>query len=257
MAIQVKRTNTKEYNGILMLLYGISNSGKTYACGTLKEGETLFLDSEKSTETLRSKNHHVIHFDHGSYEKKNGYKSLKEDIKESYKEAMKYKNVVIDTLTEFESIAVAAMTAEMGFDFPRLKEYGQGAIFARKIIRSFRSLTYSGINVIFTANEKALEMAKGPNFVKTLIVPEFTQTLAQTCGKLFDIVGRLQYNHVSKIRGIRFDGSDSSFIARSRFNLGEWIKPDLPKLIEKCRNGISEEKENGNARTRKKSTKTK
>jgi phage nucleotide-binding protein len=241
--VEIKKTSDIQSFGIFMLLYGVSNSGKTHACGTLKEGETIFLDSEKSTTTLKSKNHDVVHFSHEDYHGEGAYKKLLDSIRSVYALTHNYKNVVVDTLTEFESIAVNALTSEMGFSFPRLKEYGSGAIFVRQFIRSFRSLCQHGINVIFTANERVLDRERSSNTTSTIIVPEFTQNLALSCGKMFDIVGRMRYNPSSGNRGIMFDGSDSTYLARSRFNLGQFAEPDLPKLFSDCRNGNTTAKE--------------
>jgi len=235
MTIKITKTNNTSIDGISMLLYGVSNSGKTHAAGTLPEGETLFLDSEKSTTTLHKKSHDVIHFNYRTYQGKDGFSLLRDDIFSAWQECIKYQNIVIDTLSELESLLVMSMAGEMGMDFPRLKEYGQGAIYIRKIIRLFRALTLKGINIIFVANERIIEKARDQNKTKVIVAPEFTQSLAVSCAKMFDLVGRIQLNPNTGVRKIRFDGSDSTFIARSRFSLGPFEDPDLPTLFKKCK----------------------
>jgi len=241
MSLEISLTNKKTGAGICMLLYGPSNAGKTHAGGTLPEGRVLFIDFERSTTTLKNKKHHVVHVDALEYSKeKEPFTKFLTDMMtliEKIKNKSKYEYIVIDTLTEFESIAVSLLSDEKGFDFPRLKEYGEGAVITRKIIRIFRSLCGHGIHVVFLANERIIEKTRSERIISSVIAPEFTQNLALSCSKYFDIVGRVRYNPKTGNRGIQFNGSDRTFVARTRIPLDAFESTDLNVLFQKVSKG--------------------
>jgi len=144
-------TSTKEAmsNGVKILCYGASGSGKTTFAGTFP-GKTLLLNAENGTLVLRDKDIDVINV-----------KTLA-DMQTIYGDLISgnlvYDNIVIDSLTEIAEVVKAELDADAYFGdnkntFKMWDEYKARVI---GLVKAFRDLP--GFNVLIICLSELVEV---------------------------------------------------------------------------------------------------
>jgi hypothetical protein len=150
---------------VKILIYGVPGSGKTYLAGQAATVEgmapVLFIDIEGGTKTIRNLYPEVEvvrvqdEFDSNGRLKRSSWKAL-QDVYEDLRKGVKYKTIVIDSLTEAQKVsmysvlqqAMMSATRERDPDIPEMRDWGKSGEQVRRFVRAFRDLP---CHVIFTA----------------------------------------------------------------------------------------------------------
>ena len=173
MAITIKSTKEAHTQGIKILLFGQSGSGKTRMSATLP-GNTIILSAEAGLLSLRGYDIDSIII--------NSWDELKEAYKYCCsKEGDKYDNIVLDSLSEIAEVVLenAKATVKDG-----RMAYGEMAEQVVKIVKAFRDMPNK--NVIMIAK---VERAKDELSGAMLYTPSFPGAkLAANLPYLFDEV---------------------------------------------------------------------
>jgi hypothetical protein len=149
-----------------ILIYGVPGAGKTYLAGEAASLEqmspVLFIDIEGGTKTIRNlypdvdvvRVQDVIDPKTGRI-KTYAWKKL-QDVYEDIRKGVKYKTIVVDSLTEAQKVSMYYAMAESirtsgrerDPDVPEMRDWGKSGEQVRRFVRAFRDLD---CHVIFTA----------------------------------------------------------------------------------------------------------
>lgn len=149
---------------VKILLYGVPGAGKTFLAGQAAEVESmspvLFIDIEGGTKTIRNlyPDIEVVRvqdeYDATGRLKRSAWVSL-QSVYEDIRKGVKYKTVVIDSLTEAQKVSMYSVLAtpsstgrDRDPDIPEMRDWGKSGEQVRRFVRSFRDLP---CHVIFTA----------------------------------------------------------------------------------------------------------
>ena len=147
MAINIKSTKDVHTNGIKLVLYGASGSGKTVMGSTAPD--PIYISAEKGMLSLANKDI--------PYMEVKTLKSLDEAYK--YCRESEYKTIVIDSISEITQACLDEFKNKMILDSSTGKidarqAYGKNNEAIGNMIRNFRDL--DGKNVIFIAKERRM-----------------------------------------------------------------------------------------------------
>jgi len=221
--------NKKEKTGSSVLLYGKPGSGKTHLLGRLP-GKTLIIDLDEGSKVLEDQSDvvdvTVCRID-----------SLKEldDIVKKLLVECKFDNVCIDTLSEARAqfLAEKAKTnlkndgSLMGT--PTQGDYLKATFDLFNILRSYRRLTKTGVNVIFTAWQTLFEVTNTVGSIVSTYIPMVGSKSgddAQTITGMVDTVG-LIHKEKDLSRTIYFDSPEDRFFGKDRLNRAKCKAKDL------------------------------
>lgn len=227
---QVRNVGTKITRGVSFIIYCDPGIGKTTMATTLPVGETLFINAEAGLGPLLGTGHDVF--------PKDGYEvKWLEDLDSIYTwlrtEKHKYKNVVIDNISDIEQRLIQELTEKRNKETPELREYGDVAFKLREHIANFRDLVHVGMNVVFNAWEMTIELKTDAGIKVTRTYPKMSIKIApEACGKV-DVVGHLEVHEKSGKRWVRFGPSDQ-YLTKSQFKgLADGEPAEFPLILEK------------------------
>lgn len=225
MTVQILKANEMKTEGKSLLIYGDSGVGKTTASGMLPVGKTLIIDIDKGVETLSKTEHDVV--------RPESFSDLKQIYHDLKNGKLKYRFVVIDSITELEKSLQMFRKSTKGKEFVSLKEYGETSELMREYLRKFRDLRTIGISVIFTALEMPLDIQVSESETQTKAVPMLSKKFAlEACG-VMDMVARLVINPNTGDRELHFAGN-REFVAKTRVHSINPVEPpDLTSLYRK------------------------
>lgn len=226
----IRNLGNKITRGISFIIYADPGVGKTTLSTTLPVGETLFINAEAGLGPLLGTGHDVF--------PKEGYEvDWLQDLDKLYTwlrtEKHKYRNVVIDNISDIEQRLIFALTANHQKELPDIREYGDAAFKLREHITNYRDLVDIGMNVVFNAWEQTLDVHTDAGIVQTRTWPKMSRKIApEACGKV-DIVGHLEVQEKSGKRWIRFGPSDQ-YVTKTQFKgLGDGEPADFPSILDK------------------------
>jgi phage nucleotide-binding protein len=227
---QVKSVGSKINRGCSFIIYCDPGIGKTTMATTLPIGETLFINAEAGLGPLLGTGHDVF--------PKDGYDvKWLDDLESVYQwlrtEKHKYKNVVIDNISDIEQRLIQELTEKRKKETPELREYGDVAFKIREHCSNFRDLVHIGMNVVFNAWENTESIKTDAGSVVTRTYPKLSHKVAiEICGKV-DVVGHLEVHEKSGKRWVRFGPSDQ-YITKSQFQGLDAGEPaDFPLILQK------------------------
>jgi phage nucleotide-binding protein len=235
----VKTDDTKQ-KAFSMLIYAGSGFGKTTTIATLPEGKTLILDIEGGTTSINNKSHDVVNV--------TSISTLKEVYEGLRSGNLKYKFVVIDSISELEKMFQFERKNVNGKTFSSLKEYGEMSELMREYIRKFRDLKNKGINVLFTALEMLVEVHSNAG-IHTKRVPQVGRKFFEELCGLMDMVARLMIKTETDERFLVFHGNDD-YHAKTRISGVEKSElPDLTTLFRKIYSSGKKQPKKADAQT--------
>lgn len=197
----IKNTKEASNDGIKVLLFSQSGTGKTTQLGTI-EGKTLILSAESGLLVLKDKDIDVIDVPDIQTLGK-AYIGIRDGV-------LKYDTVCIDSLTEIGDMIVLELEQDEYYSdpknaFPMWKEYSKKII---NIVKMFRDL--KGINVVFTALRESVE-ANG----SVTYMPQIPAKKAQSkLVSMFDEVYYMVTNSDGK--RILHTNETSTYVAKTR-----------------------------------------
>jgi hypothetical protein len=156
--------------GVVMAFYGAGGSGKTTLASQIALVEdgapVLFLDAEGGTSS-------IAHMDNVDVVDIGSWKQLMEVSQAvSTDESLPYKSIVIDNLTEIQSVNMRGI---VGNALPEWTHWNRSTSDMLRLIRMYRELArFRGINVLFLVwekidkNENTGRMRRGVNFTPSL-----------------------------------------------------------------------------------------
>lgn len=231
-----------------MIVYGITDAGKTYLGGTALDckvtAPVLFMDIDRGTLTLTGKNIDII--------RPQNWKEVQEAYDFLRFENTKYKALIVDSLTELQNrLSLGSIMGELSEDdsyldlgdssLPVPRDYGKSHKHMRNTVRAFRDLAYlpeieRRVHIIMTAREK-----KDEN--RSYVLPDLPGKAGWEVGGHVDILGRLSVQNKQdengKMRQIRHllvseytDEQGFTYLAKNRSGkLGRQIwEPTVEKL---------------------------
>lgn len=148
MAIKIRTTKDVYTNGIKLVLYGASGSGKTIMAS--KAPNPIIISAEKGLLSLADRDLPYIEV-----------KTLKSmDQAYKYCKESEYETIIVDSLSEVTQACLDEFTKQMILDsstgkVDKRQAYGKIAESIGNLIRNFRDL--DGKNVIFIAKERRVE----------------------------------------------------------------------------------------------------
>ena len=215
MAINVKSTKDVHTNGIKLVLYGASGSGKTVMGSTAPN--PIYISAEKGLLSLAHKDIPYIEV-----------KTLA-SFKEAYKFTAKseYDTIVIDSLSEVTSTVLNEFRTQLLLDSASGKidvrqAYGKVAESMGEQIRKFRDL--DGKNVVFIAKERKVTDEDSGSVTYEAYMPG--QVLPFDLPYLVDEVICLQMNR----KGERFVQTSADFKRVCKDRSGMLDNPERPDL---------------------------
>ena len=229
--------------GISVIVYANPGVGKTTLCAGLPPDETLIINCEAGIGPLLGTGHWIMDFHEAN---KNG------DIPETIGLIMKairdnsntIKYVVVDNISLLLIMALVESTSKKSKVQPEKSEYGENAFRAHEWINQLRDLTFLGVNVIMTAWENSVELARNDGVVITTTVPMIGKRTAYTSAGIFDVCAHLEIEPSTQTRWLRVKPSDQC-LTKCQFYWVEDQKPaDLLQLFKIINNG--KEQQNGN-----------
>ena len=214
MAITIYKADAIKDNGVKILLYAPSGTGKTTLAGSLP-GKTLLLNAENGVAVLRDKaNIDVVDTPNEA--------TVIEVYQAIVSGELKYDNIVLDSISEIaESMALVLKADPYYGDAKNSFKYWEE--LKRKIIvmmKAFRDL--KNVNVVFCALESEVEQ----NAIQVLHPMVPGKGTMKILPSIFDEVLRLETDLDGK-RLIRTN-TCNEFVAKSRYNVQD--KTDICDL---------------------------
>ena len=225
VALNILKADALKTEGKSLIVYGHAGIGKTHALGTLPEGKTLIVDLDRGTETIAATSHDVV---------QPASRAELDEVLEGLKDgSLKYIFVAIDSLSELEKLLQTGRKVAKGKEFLSMREYGESAEIIRELMRKFRDLRQSGINVVFTCLEQILDVQVSESEVRTMSAPMLTKKFSlEACG-LVDMVAHMAVNPNTGKRELHFVGDDT-FVAKTRVAAVDPVEePNLTRLYRK------------------------
>lgn len=206
MSFEIKNTKDIHNDGIKILLFANSGTGKTSQLGTL-EGKTLILSAESGLLVLKDKDVDVIDI--------LDTETLGQVYLAIKKGELKYDNICIDSLSEVGELIVSELDKDDYYGdptntFPMWKEYSKRIM---NICKAFRDL--KGVNVVLTALAEPTEVNGSIKYMPMIPAKKAQSKLVS----LFDEVYYLNFDKDGN-RVVHTNGS-SSFEAKSRGNVSD------------------------------------
>jgi phage nucleotide-binding protein len=222
--MKIKKTNEVESNRLFALIVGSSGVGKTSLAKTLPHEETLILSAESGLLSIRDASIDVIEI--------NNYQDML-DAFAFLSKGTKYKNVFIDSLTEFGEI----IFHEIKPSYTKAQTFGLYDEYSTKMIRllkAFRDLVK--YNIYFTCLDKMVEK----NLTETSIAIDLIQkSLSKKVPPLFDEVFYMniaEKEDGSKVRYLSTNNSVIDFAKDRSGKLEVYEQPDLGNIYNKIFN---------------------
>lgn len=215
MAVKIRSTKDVHTNGIKLVLYGASGSGKTVMSSTAPN--PIYVSAEKGLLSLADKDFPYIEV--------KTIKSMEQAY--LYCKDCEYDTIVIDSLSEVTQACLDEFKREMIAEsatgkIDKRQAYGKIAEKIGNMIRNFRDL--DGKNVVFIAKERRVvdEESKAVTFEAYLP----GQVLPFDLPYLVDEVICLQIHR----KGHRFVQTSSDFKRICKDRSGTLDNPELPDL---------------------------
>ena len=195
--------------GLNILIYGVSGSGKTTLCGTAQDTkhgrDVLYVDLEGGTMSIGDRPDIAVFKPTNWNDIRNVYEALSTDPDHTFK------TVVIDSLTEAQTIALRAVAGQK--DLITQQDWGKTNDRVLGMVRMFRALTHTkGINTIFTALERE---SKDETTGAIRIGPDLTPGSSRNVVAAMDSGGYLTWAPKTGKRILNLAG-DSRFVAKVR-----------------------------------------
>ena len=211
----LKPVGNKIDRGISMIVYGNPGVGKTTLATTLPPDDTLIINAEAGLGPLLGKGTYVYplleNIVNNEFEK-----VLDELYKKLRTEKHRFKNVVIDNISEIEGQLITHITQRHGKEAPTLREYGDASYKMKQWIHQFRDLVYNNINVVFNAWEFPMELRNAEGNLLSLICPKVSKSIVPVLCGCVDIVGRLEVHEKTGKRWVRIRPNDM-YLCKSQF----------------------------------------
>lgn len=192
MNIQTTKSHS-DSNGIKMLMYGASGSGKTRACAHLTKAgyKPLFVSAESGTQSLKEYEIPLVDISTDDSGKALPLEKRFDRLGEVYKFIQSGKHdfdtIYVDSLTEINKCLIAQLKSMPEYQDPKqtLKMYGQNLEMMVRLARAFRDLPY---NVVLVALESVEKDEVGRRFTTA----DFIGQVANHLPPLMDEVLNLQ-----------------------------------------------------------------
>lgn len=225
MAIKLLSTKDVHTNGIKLVLYGASGSGKTVMAASAPN--PIYISAEKGMLSLSDRDI--------PYMEVKTLKSLEEAFK--FTKDCEYDTIVIDSLSEVTQACLDEFTRQMIMDsssgkIDKRQAYGKIAEKIGNMIRNFRDL--DGKNVIFIAKERKIEDEASNTITYEAYLPG--KVLPFDLPYLVDEVLCLQMNR----KGERFVQTVGDFKRICKDRSGTLDNPEIPDfniIFEKIKAG--------------------
>jgi len=219
--------------GVSIIIYASPGIGKTTLAATLPVGETLIINTEAGIAPLLGTGHHVFNLQAAISNGSDVEKTMVSLYKSIKTGEVKYKNIVLDNVSELCDQLTNHYTESRDKKFPDIKEHGDTAFKYRQWLHNWRDLVEMGINIVFNAWEQDYDIAVTDGLVRTRTCPKVGRSnVPSQCG-LFDVVGHLETHEKSGERWIRL-GPSNQFITKTQFKgLKNGEIADLPAILDK------------------------
>jgi phage nucleotide-binding protein len=214
--VQILKASELKNEHVTALIYGPPGIGKTSLLGAIP-GKTLIIDVDRGASVLAEKeNVEVVRLEED-------LGNLK-DILDTLQKKCEYRNICVDTLSEFAE-GMLAYFGRIGKNdgLPTLQDYGRVNLKLMDYCRQFRALP---ANVVFTAWEEHAEVIAVDGSKYTQTRPMIRNKVVDNVCGLCDLVGRIQISAAKGREGERFVMLEGnlSVVAKDRLKKRQWCR---------------------------------
>lgn len=220
MAINLKSTNSVHTDGIKVVVFGMSGSGKTSLIPTLPN--PLIISAESGLLSIQDSNLPYIEID--------SYESLMEAYRFVVQsdEAKDFQSIAIDSISE---IAELVLIHEKKVNKDGRAAYGEMATQVMEIMRAFRDI--KGKNIYFSAKcEKATDETGRILYSPSMPGSKLAQQIPYLVDEVFAL--RVEKDQDGNLHRTLMCDSDGLWLAKDRSGkLNMYEQPDLGAIIAK------------------------
>jgi phage nucleotide-binding protein len=235
MEVKPQKIGSKITRGLSFVVFSNPGIGKTTMAATLPVGETLIINTEAGVAPLLGTGHMVFNLQEAMANGSDVEQTMNGLYKKVRTGEFKFKNIVLDNVSELIDQLTNHYTNVRNKDFPEIREHGDTAFRFREWIHNWRDLVEQGINVVFNVWEQDYDVAVTDGLVKTRTCPKVGRSNVPSICGLCDVVGHLEVHEKSGKRWLRVGPSDQ-FITKTQFKgLDSGEVADLPTIITKIK----------------------
>ena len=137
----------------MVTVYGASGSGKTSLINSLKDGNTLVIDTDKGLASVDSSMANVSVAECETFE----------DVLEAFELAKDFDNIAIDHLTNVQELCYKYVLEQNNAKKMLINHYGEASQLLKGLVDDLVALAYQGKQVLVLCQEKNINIEEGVN----------------------------------------------------------------------------------------------